>query len=699
MHAARSVRNFFAPIATVLVLAACGGGSSDSGPTPTPTTPTPGVATVTVSSLSFTVIEDAEVTAQLVATASDGGAVSFAKTSDPTNGTLSAFASNGAFTYRPRANFAGTDSFVVSATSARGAVSSATISIPVSAVPDSPLTVNDAIVVAPGAHVALNVLANDQDPDGETLRVEIVRANQPATAAVNADQTVNLQLPSNFTGFASFDYRAIDPTGRATPGKATIFVGVSAFHVLYSATNLPATVDELHLTDLMTTRVVTQTASTGLPLSGITQVSSDGSTVAYARTRGCCADVERQASQRLFTQTLVAESVSAEVPRPAGLEFAVFPSSPDTMQYRIYLFINHAISRDGRWLAFLARPTGSVLAGPTHLYLWDARTAGALPTRIGGSDQQFSWRPSWHPTKDELCFAASANALGGDAALYCVMPTSPTSLTRVSAAPVAGRTISNFIGLPNENRYMLSDEQFGRYTVWTTSTDQPGNEVMLAALPSTERLRGITFASTINQLQLIYASANPTVPGSDRITRVSIIGTAPTISRSYPTGLPIHSLSAASPDGRKVVLSRGARNSSDALIGSVEQFESELETSAPDVSLGVTAGGFGAFYNLSSSHLAVWRTDEITRASSAWVYTNAERTPATPLGTIAPSFMSSFGIQNGAVLVQASGPSSTFQICNLAAPNSCWNWGDLGAANQQGAVPIRAMSRRDVLPQ
>src|SRR4051812_41924126 len=97
----------------LLGLAACGGEGQSTPPPSKNTAPT-------LTSLRFDFDEDTTLTTQLIATDAEGQAITFAKSSDPQQGSLTLSAS-GALTYTPSLNYSGTDLFGVTITDSAGA--------------------------------------------------------------------------------------------------------------------------------------------------------------------------------------------------------------------------------------------------------------------------------------------------------------------------------------------------------------------------------------------------------------------------------------------------------------------------------------------------------------------------------------------------------------------------------------------------
>ncbi|WP_409420909.1 Ig-like domain-containing protein [Pseudaeromonas sp. ZJS20] len=90
----------------------------------------------------------------------------------------------------------------------------------------APLAVNDSLSVSSGVSGSLNVLANDSDPEGQTLT--LVAVSQPAhgTVSFNADGTLTYKSSKRYSGSDSLSYQISD--GQLTAvATVTIQVGTS----------------------------------------------------------------------------------------------------------------------------------------------------------------------------------------------------------------------------------------------------------------------------------------------------------------------------------------------------------------------------------------------------------------------------------------------------------------------------------------
>src|SRR6185295_6344689 len=104
-------------------------------------------------------------------TDADGNPLTAALASNPAHGTV-ALSSNGSFTYTPAAGYTGPDAFTYRASDGSLSSNTATVSITVTTVNSAPTAVNDTYTTAEDAPLtvpAKGVLANDTDPDGDSL--------------------------------------------------------------------------------------------------------------------------------------------------------------------------------------------------------------------------------------------------------------------------------------------------------------------------------------------------------------------------------------------------------------------------------------------------------------------------------------------------------------------------------------------------
>lgn len=85
--------------------------------------------------------------------------------------------------------------------------------------------------------LVLDVLANDMDPDGDSLSVETTSAGNNGTTRLNADGTITYQPNPGFIGTDSFDYTVSDGNGASASASVTI-------RVIAETSSAPVAVDD-----------------------------------------------------------------------------------------------------------------------------------------------------------------------------------------------------------------------------------------------------------------------------------------------------------------------------------------------------------------------------------------------------------------------------------------------------------------------
>lgn len=141
----------------------------------------------------------------------------------------------GKLTYTPKPNSAGIATVTVSLKDSGGTANggddtsdSQTFTITVTGSNAPPVAVADTKTTTEGTATTINVLANDTDPDGDTLTVNTTLITPPTaamgTAVVNADKTITFTPAQDFSGTATFTYQLEDGEGGITPGTVTVTV-------------------------------------------------------------------------------------------------------------------------------------------------------------------------------------------------------------------------------------------------------------------------------------------------------------------------------------------------------------------------------------------------------------------------------------------------------------------------------------------
>lgn len=191
----------------------------------------PATVTVSVQANSAPVVvndtalvaEDAMVVVAVLANDSDadGDPLTITGFAQGANGTVTLNPDN-TLTYRPAANFTGTDSFTYQVSDGQ-ATNTGTVTVTVTAVNDAPLAYPDTIAVDTQATFVLaapGVLANDHDPDGDALTAILQGNVAEGNVTLNSDGSFTYSPLDEWVGTETFTYQASD--GMLTSGLATV---------------------------------------------------------------------------------------------------------------------------------------------------------------------------------------------------------------------------------------------------------------------------------------------------------------------------------------------------------------------------------------------------------------------------------------------------------------------------------------------
>lgn len=132
----------------------------------------------------------------------------------PQQGNLTAFdPDTGTFTYTPSIGATGEDSFVYVASD--GIRESPFTTVTITIVEPVPVGNPDTYSVIPGEALTVNaangVLANDTDPDGDSLVAELNNSVDSGSLSLNANGSFTYTPNNGFSGLDSFTYFAVDP--------------------------------------------------------------------------------------------------------------------------------------------------------------------------------------------------------------------------------------------------------------------------------------------------------------------------------------------------------------------------------------------------------------------------------------------------------------------------------------------------------
>ncbi len=169
--------------------------------------------------------EDTPVTINVLANDTDpnGDALTVLSVTPPAHG--SATIQNGTTVrYVPVPNFFGSDSFTYTADDGRGGTDTATVSVNVTSVNDPPNARSDSAETTRDTPVAVAVLSNDSDPDGDALTITAVTQPIHGSATIQNGTAVVYTPSPGYEGSDSFGYTVSDGKGGTASAQVTITV-------------------------------------------------------------------------------------------------------------------------------------------------------------------------------------------------------------------------------------------------------------------------------------------------------------------------------------------------------------------------------------------------------------------------------------------------------------------------------------------
>ena len=173
------------------------------------------------------IVEDQAITALTVLgndTDVDGDSLTVTAVTGATKGTATFTAND--VRYQPSANATGAETLTYTIFDGHGAITTATVTISITPVNDSPVALDDAAALTDGPAVAIPVLSNDTDVDGDTLRISAVTSGARGTVTITGGGTGLTYDPHPLaSGLDTFTYTIHDGHGRTD--TATVAVAVS----------------------------------------------------------------------------------------------------------------------------------------------------------------------------------------------------------------------------------------------------------------------------------------------------------------------------------------------------------------------------------------------------------------------------------------------------------------------------------------
>ncbi len=168
--------------------------------------------------------------------------------SAPSTGGTATINADNTIAYTPATGFSGTETFVYTVSdgtaTAAGTVTVTVTPVPVVPVNQAPVAANDSYTMAPGATSAIiNVVANDTDPDGDTLTVTAVTGALNGTTTFTGT-TITYTPTTGHAGTETLTYTVSDGTLTDT---AILTINVRAANLAPVFANPPLSEGGLHL--------------------------------------------------------------------------------------------------------------------------------------------------------------------------------------------------------------------------------------------------------------------------------------------------------------------------------------------------------------------------------------------------------------------------------------------------------------------
>jgi VCBS repeat-containing protein len=405
-----------------------------------------GIVTINIAAINdapvlittqFSVAEDGVLTAQLAAVDVESQPILFQVGGGASHGQVS-ISPAGLLTYTPAANFNGADVLSVGMTDDGVTLTQQPLMLTVNPVNDPPVAFEDLLRLPANASVALPVLANDSDVDGDELTVTILSQPGGGTLAVNAANVITFTRDNDFNGPIRFAYRVTDAAGVTADADVRAVIGeFPGIYFLSDETTVGQL--EVHWFDGLRIYRLGTDLDPGDVISSFSS-SDDGRTVAYV--------VESDTVARVFfTGPDASDSrvIFTSAPRPSGS-----------------LGMGIELNRDGTYL----RVTDAFAAGGRASYM--VRTSDGLQSRIAADTPQIVriLDTVFSPANDDFYVqgqvGGSSTISGtGYATLFRGNATSAGTLTQVglSYPPASDGGGSGFeMAITSDGRYVLHRE-------------------------------------------------------------------------------------------------------------------------------------------------------------------------------------------------------------------------------------------------
>ncbi|WP_284308090.1 Ig-like domain-containing protein, partial [Hydrogenophaga electricum] len=252
---------------------------------------------------------------------------------DPTDDTL---------VFTPAENFNGNVDFTYTVQDQSGKELTAPVKVTVTPVNDPPVANDDTVTTGPDEPVTIDVVGNDNDPDGDPLTVREIDGtpvtpgtpviiNDPVsgdpvgTVTLNPDGTVTFVPEPGTSGPVTFEYTVTDPSGEPSTATVTVNVGEP---------NLPPeALPDTNVTDEDTPLVVD--AAQGVIHGPGADIDPNGDSLSVSAVNGSAANVNAAVAGSWGTLTLRPDGSYTYVPNAAAQALAAGESRDDVFTYTV----------------------------------------------------------------------------------------------------------------------------------------------------------------------------------------------------------------------------------------------------------------------------------------------------------------------------------------------------------------------------
>ncbi|MGD9740982.1 MAG: cadherin-like domain-containing protein, partial [Bauldia sp.] len=209
----------------------------------------------------------------------DGDPIEIIGVDAPAHGTITV-QPDGSIRYVPQTDFAGIDSFTYTIGDGQGATAEASVTIMVTLPNRPPVARADRTTTVEGSAVTIDVLANDNDPDGNPISLGGMEMPGQGSLALTPENRFTYTPRPGFVGVDSFSYTIRDDAGAAARAEVTVEVTArnappAAVPDSLASTGQAVAFDPL-ANDSDPDGDALQLKSLTMPLRGRVEVASDG---------------------------------------------------------------------------------------------------------------------------------------------------------------------------------------------------------------------------------------------------------------------------------------------------------------------------------------------------------------------------------------------------------------------------------------